>query len=95
MKILNIITLSLLALSLTPGITSANGNLSDDLDKNTTPAPLEEREEEIINQGDVRDSNVIPSTLEDREEQEEVESDVLQTDDPEKAYDPMDEEIDE
>lgn len=95
MKIRNTITASLLALSLAPGITSANTNLSDDLDKNTNPAPLEEREEEFINSSDAVDANVTPSTMEDREKEEEIESDVIQTDDPEKTYDASDEEFDE
>lgn len=70
-------------------------NFSDDLDKNTTSAPFEEREEEVLNSGDAFDENKVPAEFEDRAEQEEVESNVIQRDDPEKTYDPLDEEADE
>lgn len=70
-------------------------NYSDDLDQNATPAVLEEREEEIINSRDTVDENFVPASEEEREQQEDIESDVIQTDDPEKTYDPLDEEADE
>lgn len=70
-------------------------NYSDDLDKNVTPSVLEEREEEIINTRDTVDENYVPASEEEREKEEEIESDVIQSDDPEKTYDPLDEEADE
>ena len=86
--------LSILALGLSSPL-MAGTNYSDDLDKNTTPAPIEEREEEVINKSDFEDTNVTPAPQEEREMQEDLESDVLQTDDPERTYDSMDEEFDE
>lgn len=73
----------------------AADNLSDDLDKNNTPAQIEEREEEVINSGDAVDMNTVPGTLEEREKEEQVESDFDQTDDPEKTYEYKDQELDE
>ena len=70
-------------------------NFSDDLDKNVVPSSLEEREEEEVNLTDPMDENFVPAEEEERAQQEEVESDILQKDDPEKAYDPLDEELDE
>jgi hypothetical protein len=73
----------------------AAGNYSDDLDKNTTPGVLEERENEEVNSTDAFDTNTVPSSMEEREKEEALESDALQKDDPEKSYDPLDQEIDE
>lgn len=72
----------------------ALANYNDDIDQNATPAPLEARENEMINQGDMVDRNCVPSTEEERLRQEEVESDLIQSDDPERTYDQMDEEYD-
>jgi hypothetical protein len=92
MKVTKITFTLALALSLSP---LAFANLNDDLDKNTDPAFLEEREEEAINLNDRVDRNAMPATLEEREKEEEVESDQLQLDDPEQSYDTGDEEYDE
>lgn len=70
-------------------------NISDDLDKNPTPAELEPRKYEPVNQPDVSDKNLVPAEEEERARQEEVESDLLQKDDPDKVYDPADDEWDE
>lgn len=70
-------------------------NYSDDLDKNTVPEAIEERENEIVNQSDSADENAVPASLEDREKQEDIESDLIQNDDPEKIGDPADRELDE
>lgn len=72
-----------------------NNNYNDDLDVNTVPAPLEERENEVVNRSDLEDTNAVPASMEPREEQEEVESDVLPVDDPERGWDPADQELDE
>jgi hypothetical protein len=87
-----LLTGTLFSLSVSPG---AFANLSDDLDKNTTQAPLEEREEEVINSSDVVDENYTPAYDEKREKEEEVESDLIQGDDPGKTYNYEDEEFDE
>ncbi len=84
-----------LVLSLSLPLAYAGVNYSDDLDRNNSPAALEEREEEIINQSDSVDENVTPSGYEDQTKQEEVESDLDQRDDPEKSYEAIDEEFDE
>lgn len=78
----------------TPALAERN-NFNDDLDKNTVPSELEARENEVVNQGDLQDANMIPAVEEERKKQEQVESDMVQDDDPDKVYDPADEEWDE
>lgn len=95
MKFLMAALLGLFSLSALSAGGDYGTNYNDDLDKNVTPKVLEEREEEIINTRDPVDTNYVPAQDEEREKEEQVESDVLQTDDPEKTYDPLDEEADE
>lgn len=66
-----IFLLSLLALGVSAqGI--ANVNLSDEMDVNDVPAPLEERKNEGINTSDSIDQNTVPASNEPRQEEEEV-----------------------
>jgi hypothetical protein len=92
MKLTSLIMASLMMTSIS---VIAGTNYRDDLDKNTTPSTLEQREEEVINRSDATDKNATPAQLEEREKEEQVESDLIQTDDPEKSYDPLDQEFDE
>lgn len=77
-------------------LTEAGINYSDDLDKNTVEAPIEERQEEgDYNKLDKRDKNDTPAELELREKEEEMEFDTVQKDDPEKRFEAVDTEFDE
>lgn len=48
-----------------------NENLSDGVDQNITPAPMEQRENEVINSPDIIDENAVPATEEERAREEE------------------------
>lgn len=49
-----------------------NVNLSDDMDVNEVPAPLEERKNEGLNTSDSIDQNSVPASDELRQEEEEI-----------------------
>lgn len=70
-------------------------NISDDKDRNAIPAEQEARKNETLNLQDVSDKNLVPAEQEEREKQEQIESDLIQRDDPDKVYDPADDEWDE
>lgn len=80
MKLFGLLSLLLIMACSTAG-RRENNNYPDDVDANTVPAPLEEREEEYINTADPFDKNATPAIKERREKGEVMEHEEYLDDD--------------